>query len=116
MAMHFLGAMRGAGTLSSADGQSFGPAEYDIDGFLQPAGDVVASGELRMEAEALSLAFGRNDLRLSIEGGRVLSVRFSTRRSDAVSGAAHVDITEGLPPAEEWPHWHTLRSRGTPRR
>lgn len=104
MTMRYLGVMRGAGMLTDTEGQSYGRAEYDIDGFLTPAGEVVASGELRMTAEALSLAFGRTGLSLLTENGNRLSLRFSGKRPSVAADAAHVDVTEGLPPAKKWRH------------
>lgn len=105
MSMHYLGAMRGTGRLAGLDGQAFGPADYDVDGYLMnTTGKVVASGELRMPAEALTLAFGRNDLRLFTENAGVLTVRFSGKRQNPDEEAAHIDVTEGLPPAKKWRH------------
>jgi hypothetical protein len=104
MSMHYLGAMRGTGRLAGSDGQAFGPADYDVDGYLMNTGRVVASGELRMPAEALTLAFGRNDLRLFTEDLGVLTVRFSGKRQNPNEEAAHIDVTEGLPPAKKWRH------------
>jgi hypothetical protein len=101
--MQYLGVMRGAGVLAgSNDGQDFGAAEYDIDGFRTQTGEVVASGELRLPSDMLSLAFGRNDLRLQTEDGLLLTVRFSGKQYRVGSSAAHVDVTNGLPPAREW--------------
>lgn len=103
MSMHYLGVIRGTGRLAGSDGQGFGPADYDLDGYLMPTGKVVASGELRMSAEALGLAVGRNDLRLITEDRGVLTVRFSSRHKPHEQ-AAHVDVTDGLPPARKWRH------------
>jgi hypothetical protein len=104
MAMHYLGVMRGTGRLAGSDGNAFGSADYDLDGYLMPTGKVVASGELRMPAEALSLAIGRNDLRLFTEDRGVLTVRFSSNRHKPHEQAAHIDVTDGLPPAKKWRH------------
>ena len=104
MSMQYLGAMRGTGRLAGSDGQAFGPVDYDVDGYLMNTGRVVASGELRMPADALTLAFGRNDLRLFTEDLGVLTVRFSGKRKNPDEEAAHIDVTEGLPPAKKWRH------------
>jgi hypothetical protein len=104
MSMQYLGAMRGTGRLAGSDGQAFGPVDYDVDGYLMNTGKVVASGELRMPAEALTLAFGRNDLRLFTEDLGELTVRFSGKRQNLNEEAAHIDVTEGLPPAKKWRH------------
>lgn len=101
--MQFLGAMRGHGTLTSSnDGQDFGSAEYDIDGFRTQNGELVASGELRLPSERLAQAFGRNDLRLQTEDGAQLTVRFSGKQVRVGADAAHIDVTAGLPPPKEW--------------
>lgn len=100
--MQYLGALRGEGTLVGNDGQSFGHVDYDIDGFVSHTKEVVGSGELQMPPEALDLAFGRTDLVLQTEGGLSLALRFSGKRLANGSGAAHVDITAGLPPRQNW--------------
>ncbi len=106
MSMHYLGVIRGTGWLAGSDGNAFafGSADYDLDGYLMPNGKVVASGELRMPFEVLSLAIGRNDLRLFTEDGGVLKVRFSSTRHKPHEQAAHIDVTDGLPLAKQWRH------------
>jgi hypothetical protein len=99
--MRYLGVMRGAGTLSCGE-EPMGRADFDLDGFLTRPGEVVASGELRMPAESLNNAFGRSDLHLVTDDGRVLNVRFSGKRMNAASDAAHVDVTGALPAPEQW--------------
>ncbi len=101
--MQFLGALRGQGMLSSSDdGQEFGSAEYDIDGFLNQKGETMASGELRLDPERLALAFGRRDLKLQTENGISLDVRFSAKQMPVGTDAAHIDITGGLPAPKDW--------------
>ena len=100
--MQYLGVIRGAGTLGADDGNIFGRAEYDIDGFLTQTREVVASGELRMSARDLNNAFGRNDLRLRTDDGRTLHVRFSGKRLNPAGGAAHADVSGELPTAKQW--------------
>lgn len=100
--MRYLGALRGAGTLVGATGP-FGRAYYELDGYLMKPGEVVASGEIRMKPEELNEAFGRRDLSLRTEDGRVLELHFSGKRLDHTSNAAHADIRSGLPDAKDWP-------------
>jgi hypothetical protein len=95
--MRYLGAIRGAGTLAAADGKILGPAEYDIDGFVNHTGEIVGSGELRMQPPALGAAFGRRDLCLKTDDGQTLALRFSGNQLAPNSAAAHVDITGGFP-------------------
>jgi hypothetical protein len=101
--MKFLGRLRGNGTLVSGDEQ-IGAADYDLDGFMTRPGEVVASGELRMSAADLRRVRGRHDLRLHTSDGRVFRLRLSGKQSDDGGDAAHVDVSEGLPPAKEWRH------------
>jgi hypothetical protein len=99
--MQYLGALRGTGTLECGD-KPVGAVTYDLDGYLLRPGEVVASGELRTEATTLNDLFGRRDINLRTKEGRVLSIRFSGRRGDRASDAAHVDVGGDLPPAKYW--------------
>lgn len=101
--MRFLGRLHGNGTLVCGD-ETIGPADFDLDGFMTRPGEVVASGELRMPAADLQRAFGRRDLRLLTPNGQVFLLRFSGKQSDSRGDAAHIDVTEGLPPAKQWRH------------
>jgi hypothetical protein len=60
--------------------ENWAASEYEIEGYLRPSGEVVGSGEIRMPVEALGRAFGRKDLYLTTDDGRVHSVRFSGKR------------------------------------
>ena len=99
--MQYRGVMRGGGMLACGEDQ-MGRADYDIDGFLTRPGEVMGSGEIRMSPEALNNAFGRQGLQLTTDDGRVLGVRFSGKRTDPASDAAHADFTGQLPAAAEW--------------
>ena len=99
--MQYLGVLRGSGVLACGE-EEMGRADYDIDGFLTRPGEVVGSGESRMSPEALNNAFGRQALRLTTDDGRILDVRFSGKRLDPASDAAHADISGQLPAASEW--------------
>jgi hypothetical protein len=100
--MQYLGALRGAGTLVDAGGAELGRADYELDAYLMRPGEVVASGEIRMDPEALNAAFGRRDLSLQTDDGRTLGVRFSGKRLSRSSDLAHADIQGGLPDATAW--------------
>jgi len=99
--MQYLGVLRGSGTLACGD-EAMGPAEFEIDGFRTLPGEVVGSGEIRMAPADLDRAFGRTGLQLTTDDGQVLEVRFSGKRLDSSQGAAHADISGGLPPAAKW--------------
>ena len=99
--IQFLGRLSGAGTLT-CDGETLGRATFEIDGFRTRTGEVVGSGEVRMTPAELDHAFGRTNLTLTTDEGRVLTVRFSGKRHNASENAAHADITGDLPAAKHW--------------
>ncbi|HEX9329656.1 MAG TPA: hypothetical protein VF915_24225 [Reyranella sp.] len=99
--IQFLGRLSGAGALA-CDGEDMGRATFEIDGFRTRTGEVVGSGEIRMIPAELDRAFGRTNLTLTTDEGRVLAVRFSGKRHNASENAAHADITGDLPAAKHW--------------
>ena len=99
--MRHLGVLRGSGTLRCG-GVVLGSADYEIDGFCTRPGEIVGSGEIRMERAELANAIGRRDLELTTEDGKVLTLRFSGGRIDPKLSAAHADVLSGLPAEEEW--------------
>ena len=99
--MRYLGALRGSGQLLGETGP-LGRVDYELDGYLVKPGEVVASGEIRMNADELNEAFGRRDLRLQTDEGRLLGVRFSGKRISPICTAAHADVRGGLPEAKDW--------------
>lgn len=99
--MRYLGVIRGDGTMASGD-EELGRAHYEIEGFLIRPGEVAGSGEIRMPAEALGRVFGRRDLHLTTDDGRVISVRFSGKRLAAGSDVAHADFSGALPEVSAW--------------
>ncbi len=99
--MQYLGALRGAGTLIGSTGP-LGRVDYELDAYLMRPGEVVASGEIRMKADELNDAFGRRDLNLQTDDGRMLGLRFSGKRISQTSNVAHADIRGGLPDAKDW--------------
>jgi hypothetical protein len=99
--MRHLGVLRGSGTLGCKD-ESIGRADYEFDGYLVRPGEIVASGEVHMDAALLADAFGRNGLTLRTDDGLVLSIRFSGKRLPPASTVAHADVREGLPEEQAW--------------
>ena len=99
--IQFLGRLSGAGELA-CDGEPMGRATFEIDGFRTRTGEIVGSGEVRMTPAELDRAFGRINLTLTTDEGRVLAVRFSGKRHNASENAAHADITGDLPAAKHW--------------
>lgn len=99
--MQYLGALRGGGMLIGTTGP-LGRVDYELDAYLVRPGEVVASGEIRMKSEELNEAFGRHDLSIRTDDGRILGLRFSGRRLSQTSDVAHADVRGGLPDAKEW--------------
>ena len=77
--MLYLGVLCGSGVVECG-GEAIGRADYEFDGYLMRPGEIVASGEVRMKADALTNAFGRRNLILRTDDGRVLPIFFSRRR------------------------------------
>ncbi|WP_274425585.1 hypothetical protein [Chelativorans sp. YIM 93263] len=101
--MQYLGGIHGAGVLKCG-GKTLTRADYDFDGFLRKPGEIVGSGEIRMPPDTLRQVFGREDLQLLTDDGRLLSLRFSEKDLPPASDAAHVDVAGDLPPQTEWRH------------
>lgn len=99
--MRYLGALRGAGLLTSG-GETVGRADYDFDGFVRPAGEVNGGGEICMPPAVLKEIFGRQDIRLLADAGQVFSLRFSDRKLAPASDTAHVDLTGDLSMIADW--------------
>lgn len=99
--MRYLGGLSGSGDLTCGD-RTVARAEYDFDGYLVKAGQVVCSGEIRLADGALDRVFGRSDVTLVTDDGRHLSLRFS--RLGRAGDAAHVDVAGELPAAGDWRH------------
>jgi len=101
--MQYLGGLSGAGVLTCGE-ETLARADYEFDGFLTNRGQVTGCGEIRMAPEALRDAFGRKDLFLRTDDGRLLSLRFSEKRLASASDIAHVEVDGQLPLVAEWCH------------
>lgn len=101
--MQYLGRIHGTGVLKCAGKRLF-RIEYDFDGFLRTPAQVIGSGEIRMSPDTLRQVFGREDLHLLTDDGRLLSLHFSERHLPEAGDAAHVDVAGNLPPQSEWRH------------
>lgn len=99
--MQHLGRIHGTGVLKSG-GKALARADYDFDGFLRKPAEVIGSGEIRMPSDKLRQTFGRVDLQLLTDDGRLLSLRFSEKELPEASDAAHVDVAGDLPSRSEW--------------
>jgi hypothetical protein len=102
--MRYLGAISGNGMLR-CNGQEIARASYDFEGFFGKPVGVTSSGEIRVAAAALKSVFGRKDVQLLTDDGRLLDLRFSEKALLPASDAAHVDVTGDLPAhPENWRH------------
>jgi hypothetical protein len=98
--MRYLGGISGTGMLT-CKGEDIAPAVYDFEGFSRRKDEVTGSGEIKLDASCLQTLFGRSDVWLRTEDGRLLELRFSDR-SMREPGVAHVDLIGDLPPAQDW--------------
>jgi hypothetical protein len=96
--MHYLGGISGGGVVICG-GKEIARASYDFDGYLRPPTGVVSCGEIRLSPSKLQGLLGRNDVQIRTDDGRLLDLRFSDKKLDAGTDAAHVDVTGELPPA-----------------
>lgn len=101
MSMQYLGALRGAGLLT-CEGEAIGRADYEFDGFVLSAGEINGSGEIRMPPAELKQVFGRRDIQLRTDGGRVFTLRFSDKKLPSASAVAHVDLMGDLQTISDW--------------
>jgi hypothetical protein len=98
--MRYLGGISGNGTLK-CKGVEVADVAYDFEGYSRKLGDITASGEIKLESVALQALFGRSDVQLLTEDGRLLDLRFSDKDLRE-PGVAHVDVSGDLPTAKNW--------------
>jgi hypothetical protein len=102
--MRYLGGISGSAVLRCS-GEEIARASYDFDGFFEKSVGVTSCGEIRLAATALKGVFGRTDVQLLTDDGRLLDLRFSERELLPESDVAHVDVTGDLPTtAQNWRH------------
>jgi hypothetical protein len=94
--MRYLGGMSGSGVLKCS-GEEVARASYDFDGFFKKSVGVTSCGEIRLAATALKGVFGRKDVQLLTDDGRLLDLMFSEKELLPSSDVAHVDGTGDLP-------------------
>lgn len=102
--MRYLGGMSGTGVLK-CNGEEIARATYDFDGFFKERVGVTSSGEIGADAETLRGVFGRKDIQLLTDDGRLLNLTFSAKDLSPESQVAHVDVSGQLPSASQtWRH------------
>ncbi len=76
---------------------------YEFEGFSRKTGGITGSGEIKLAPDALKSLFGRSDLQLLTDSGRLFNLKFSDKELSA-SNFAHVDIIGDLPAEQNWHH------------
>ena len=99
--MLYLGGISGSGVIK-CNGEEIARATYDFDGFFHKTVGVTGSGEIRLSPAALRSVFGRGNVQLFTEDGRLLDLRFSEKALPSASDVAHVDVTGDLPAPQNW--------------
>lgn len=94
--MRYLGGISGSGLLK-CNGEDVARASYDFDGYLREPGGITSCGEIRLAAAALKSVFGRKNVQLLADDGRLFQLSFSEKGLRAASEVAHVDVTGELP-------------------
>jgi hypothetical protein len=91
--MRYIGGISGTGILKCGD-EEIARVSYELDGFyMEPAG-VTRSGELRISSDALKEVFGRKDVQLLTDDGRIFDLSFSDKELRPDCDATHVDATD----------------------
>jgi hypothetical protein len=102
--MRYLGGISGSGVLK-CNGEEIARATYDFDSFLKEPAGVTSCGEIRLAATALKGVFGRKDVQLLTDNGRLFNLRFSEKELLPASDVAHVDVKGELPATPRtWRH------------
>jgi hypothetical protein len=91
--MRYIGGISGTGTLK-CDGEEVARVSYEFDGFYTEATGITRCGELRVAADALESVFGRKDVQLFTDDGRIFDLSFSDKRLRPATDIAHVDPTD----------------------
>ncbi len=103
-ALRYLGGISGHGVVTR-NGETIAQATFDFDGYFRAAAGVTGCGEIQMPAEVLKSLFGRSDLQLLTDQGRLLDLSFSDPTSPPAGDVAHVDVSGELPTAPgDWRH------------
>jgi hypothetical protein len=98
--VRYLGGLRGSGVLCLGTA-AVGRADYDFEGYVTKPGEVTGSGEIRTTVKALKEVFGRDDVHLLTDDGKLLDLKFSKMVLTETSKSAHVDVSGEL---RNWQH------------
>lgn len=102
--LRYLGGMSGQGVVTQ-NGKALAKASFDFDGYFRAAAGFTGCGEIQAPPEVLRGLFGRTDLQLLTDRGRLLDLTFSDSTLAPASDVVHVDVTGQLPTAAaDWRH------------
>jgi hypothetical protein len=102
--LHDLGSFSGNGVLR-CNGEHIARASYDSDGFVTKPLAVTCCGEIQLAAAILGNLFGRRDVQLLTDDGRLLNLLFCEKALRSAGDVAHVDVTGELPATpQSWPN------------
>ena len=100
--MQYLGRIAGSGLLMR-DGDAVARTSYDFEGFARQRGVVVSSGEINLAPSDLKSVFGRLNVQLLTDDGRLLDLRFTDKELRHSSDVAQVEVFGDLPGSSaEW--------------
>jgi hypothetical protein len=100
--MQYLGRIAGSGLLMR-DGDAVARTSYDFEGFARQRGVVVSSGEINLAPSDLKTVFGRLNVQLLTDDGRLLDLRFTDKELRHASDVAQVEVSGDLPGSSaEW--------------
>ena len=100
--MQYLGRIAGSGLLMR-DGDAVARTSYDFEGFARQRGVVVSSGEINLAPSDLKTVFGRLNVQLLTDDGRLLDLRFTDKELRHASDVAQVEVFGDLPGSSaEW--------------
>jgi hypothetical protein len=94
--MRYLGKISGKGMVL-CNGERIEQAAYDFEVYLNKPMGITSSGEIRMSRTALTGVFGRKDVQILTDDGRLLDLRFSAKELLPMVDFAHVDVKGELP-------------------
>lgn len=100
--MQYLGRIAGSGLLMR-DGDAVARTSYDFEGFARQRGVVVSSGEINLAPSDLKTVFGRLNVQLLTDDGRLLDLKFTDKELRHASDVAQVEVFGDLPGSSaEW--------------
>lgn len=98
--MKYLGCISGHGVLQHA-GVRIADATYELEGYVQRAGNVTGSGEIGLSPAMLQSVMDQPSLQLLTGNGRLLTIKVSDKTVPD-GDHIHVDVSGDLPVESDW--------------